>query len=192
MYICVVVSCGAKGFLKLLVPYIPEIRNWFKGGDTTCLCNFLHFKFSSVDLELMSPDAQEYFECIRGLLKNANEFLSAMFHADLVLTSKERSAIIRAGRGFLTMFSACAKHAWSKLELPRWKYQPKYHFLAEVVYSLEVHENSNITSFNPIMDSTQMDEDFIGRVSKFSREVSVRKVHERVLKKYLLSLASKW
>ena len=176
--------------LDVLMPV--AVRGWFKGGDTTCLCKFLELKFSRLVPDCSDPDMQEYFQSIRDLLKHANEFLSRMFHADLILTPHERSEIIRAGRGFLSMFTKCARHAFLKLQLPRFKYQPKYHFLAEVVYGLEVHEKSGVSSFNPILDSTQMDEDFIGRIAKFSREVSSRAVHKRVLQKYLLSLASHW
>ena len=53
-------------------------------------------------------------------------------------------------------------------------------------------EKNALPSISPLAFCTQLDEDFIGRVSSMSRMVSIRTVHERTLKKYQVALAAKW
>ncbi|CAE7686075.1 unnamed protein product [Symbiodinium microadriaticum] len=165
--------------------------NWFKGADTVSLCKFLEHKFASV-LVGCEPDERPYVRNILAMLRACNTFMSTMYHGDVFLTDDERSILIRNGYVVTGKFAACASHAYLTLNIPRYKYQPKYHFFAEVVFKLERDQRAGVTSVNPVLESTQVDEDFIGRISKFSREVSSRTLHVRTCKKYLMALASQW
>ena len=167
------------------------MRSWFKGADTASLCLFLADKFVSIVTDC-PPDMKVYVEEILAMLRYANEFMATLCNADLWLTANERHNAIITGRGFLDAFDECAHFAYNVLNLPRWKFQPKYHALAELIFALEVSKLADVPAINPVSASTQLDEDFIGRVSKFSREVSARLIHLRTIKKYLLSLASLW
>ena len=167
------------------------VRKWFKGQDSTILSLFLEEKFTTV-VDACSHDVQGHVRNMAALFKHANIFMTTLYHSDAFLTSTERNALIQSGRRFLKLFAKCASYSFLTLNLTRFKFQPKYHFLAEIIYKLECQEKSGVRSVNPILESTQVDEDFVGRVAKFSREVSVRLVHLRTLKKYLLSLASIW
>ncbi|CAE7920831.1 unnamed protein product, partial [Symbiodinium necroappetens] len=110
--------------------------NWFKGADTVSLCKFLQHKFASV-LVACAPDERPYVRNILAMLRACNTFMSTMYHGDVFLTDDERRILIRNGHVVTTKFAACASHAYHTLNIPRYKYQPKYHFFAEVVYKLE-------------------------------------------------------
>ena len=166
-------------------------RGWFKGGDTTALCLWLEHKFAAL-VNACEPEVLSYFQNILKVFRHANLFLKTLYNSDLFLTVAERDIVIAEGRGFLKSFSACASHAFLSLNLTRFKYQPKYHLLAEIIYRLEVERLASVASINVVAESTQLDEDFVGRCAKFSREVSARAIHVRTVKKYLLSLASLW
>ena len=167
------------------------VRKWFKGADSTILSLFLEEKFTLL-LDVCDPDVQGHVRTMAALFKHANIFMTTLYHSDVFLTPAERTALIESGRCFLKLFAKCASYSFLTLNLTRFKFQPKYHFLAEIVFKLECQQQAGVISMNPILESTQVDEDFVGRVAKFSREVSVRLIHLRTLKKYLLSLASLW
>ena len=125
-------------------------------------------------------------------IRNANKFLSGLYRAGVWLDGRERDILISFGRAFLDGFKACAEHAFLRLNLTRWKYQPKYHLFAEVVFKMELNRRDKVPSINPVVEGTQIDEDFVGVVSRWSTQVSIRKVGERTLKKYLVGLAAHW
>ncbi|CAE7726262.1 unnamed protein product [Symbiodinium sp. CCMP2456] len=165
--------------------------SWFKGADTTVLSLFLEEKYATL-LPTCPAELKPYFVEVHRTIRSSNEFLKGLYHADTWLTEAERRHAIESGRCFLNSFKFCAEHAFLQLNLTRWKYQPKYHLFAEVIFLLEKNLHEGVSSLNPLIEATQVDEDFVGKVSRFSLQVSVRTISERTIKKYLLSLASAW
>ena len=135
---------------------------------------------------------RKYFLKILETISSMNKFLSGLYHADVWLSPEECASAIATGRAFLDGFRFCADHAFLVLNSTRWKYQPKYHLFGEIVFKLEQSHRAKCPCLNPIIESTQVDEDFVGRIARFSTSVSIRKISERTLKKYLLSLAGYW
>ena len=76
--------------------------------------------------------------------------------------------------------------------LTRFKLQPKYHVVGELIFQLQFERSRSMHSINPLSFSTQIDEDYVGRLSTFSRSVSSRTVHKRTIQKFLLALGSLW
>ncbi|CAE6967890.1 unnamed protein product, partial [Symbiodinium sp. KB8] len=165
--------------------------SWFKGADTTVLSLWLEEKYAML-LPTCPDELKPYFVEVYRTIRSSNEFLKGLYRSDTWLTEAERRHAIESGRCFLNSFKFCAEHAFLRLNLTRWKYQPKYHLFAEMIFKLEKNRHEGCSSLNPLAEATQVDEDFVGRISRFSVQVSVRTIAERTIKKYLLSLASAW
>ena len=143
--------------------------------------------------ELVKIDDEDrpYFVSMHDAVSNANKFVRKLFHAGLWLTQEECREVIAAGRKCLRCYQACAEAAFDR-GLTRFKFQPKYHMLGEILYDMEARNAAGHPVINPMCYSTQMDEDLVGRVSVFSRVVSSRTIHERTISRYQVALASKW
>ena len=122
---------------------------------------------------------------------SANAFLKTLYHGGLWLSATESSYVIAEGQKCLKHFQRCAERAFH-LEFTRWKLQPKFHMLGEVLFEMGTLRMAGKPVPNPLTYSCQMDEDLVGRVSAFSRVVSSRTIHERTLSRYQVALAGKW
>ena len=162
------------------------LRCWFKGADTSTLCVFLEARLSQA-LSTVEDDCKAYLKNIIETLHHANAFMTCLYRADLWLTDEERLQLIHHGVQSMVSFKKLASQAYT-WGLTRWKLQPKFHFFAEVLYSLNEDQTRDVPSINPIAFATQCDEDFVGKVSQASRVVSARTVHTRTMERYLLSL----
>lgn len=165
-------------------------RGWFKGADTTSMLKFLEKKLTAA-LPHIPDENKLYFTEMHAVAASANRFLSLIYHSSFWLSDRESNDIIRNGRMCLDKFLKCAETAYS-LGLTRWKLQPKFHLIGEMVFELEVRKEAGLPNVNPLVFSNQQDEDFVGRVATFSRHVSSRTIHERTLSRYQISLGSKW
>ena len=115
--------------------------------------------------------------------------MTTLYHAAFWLTRSERRTLIVSGTKFTTAFRVCADHCyWA--DLTRFKLQPKQHMFGELVFELQVQECQNLPSPNPLVYSTQQDEDYVGRICTYSRSVSIRTIHVRTLSRYQIALAT--
>jgi hypothetical protein len=167
-----------------------KIRCWFKGNDTTTLCIYFEQKLRSC-LPLVSDEDLQYVQWIIQALAGANTFMRTLFRSDLWLLDKERDSVLAAGYSCLSGFQSCADEAFRR-NITRWKLQTKFHMVGELLYELEHARRHDLPSLNPISTSTQIDEDFIGRVATSSRTVSSRTLHSRTIQRYLLGLKTNW
>lgn len=71
---------------------------------------------------------------------------------------------------------------------PRYPVHSKMHMLCHTSRFLVVWSRSHEWIENPLVDSTQMDEAFVGILSRFSRRVSPKTTIHRTLDLYLTSL----
>lgn len=133
----------------------------------------------------------DYFKKIHSMIVAANGFMKTLYHAALFLTVAERDDLIRTGRIVEKLYRKCANYAFHH-DLTRWKIQPKYHMLGELIFQLENDREHHRSSISPLSFSTQMDEDFVGHISMASRKVSIRTLHERTIGRYKVSLAMHW
>ena len=168
-------------------------RAWFKGNDTTTVCLFLENMFNKfLKDEHCDHEHKEYFAHILACLASANEFMRTLYNSSIWLTESQRTAAIASIQRILAEFTACAGYAYNVLAMTRFAYRTKYHMFAEIYYGLLKEHRSQVPSLNPLCNSTQMDEDFVGRVSTLARSVAYKTVHFKTLQRYCLSLASNW
>ena len=161
-------------------------RCWFKGADTSTLCLFLEARLSQA-LATTEDDSKDYLQNMIHALSHANSFMTCLYRADLWLQDADRDRLLHHGVQTMVFFKKLANQAYT-WGLTRWKLQPKFHFYAEVLYSLHLDKSRDVPSLSPLSYCTQCDEDFVGRVAQASRTVSSRTVHVRTMEKYLLSL----
>jgi hypothetical protein len=134
---------------------------------------------------------KKYLQPILTAVSSANLFMRTLYHADLWLADDERDTLISACNGALTAYQECANIAFA-CNRTRFKLQPKFHLIGEVSFALQRERLHNLPSLNPLASSTQLDEDFIGRVAAHSRQVSGKTMHVRTLRKYMVALGSLW
>ena len=177
--------------LSLVWALKPRARSWFKGNDTTSLLIFLEDKLRDEIPRIEDEDVEKYFRDMYETTRSANSFLRTVYYAGFWLSEVECQYLITQGRICLKKFRACAQACFS-WNLTRWKLQPKYHMFGEVVYGIEYLYRARSPCPNPLIWSTQLDEDMVGRVCAYSRHVSSRTIHERTLGRYMTALVSKW
>ena len=165
------------------------------------MTKFLESKYAQILSEQPGHQHAKYLASILKCLQASNEFFQTLYRAPLWLRDCDRNKTIEALDNLLAGFKEAANYNFRVLKLCRFKFQPKFHMLAEIRFEL-VSERlkseragksaGKTSSFNPITYSTQMDEDFIGKISQMSRFVASRTVHRKTMERYKLAVASVW
>ena len=87
---------------------------------------------------------------------------------------------------FLQMYQKCAA-ASIQLRRNRFPIKPKLHMVHHCVQRLLSEAGRSQWVTNPIAESVQMQEDYIGRPARMSRRVNPRAIHERTLFRSLIA-----
>ena len=161
------------------------MRCWFKGADTSAACRWLEYKYRQV---LPASGAHLcYCTFILNALQGANDFLRLLYHGGLFLTKDETRRAACLGRQLLSNYERSAACSFS-LAKPRFKITPKLHLFCHIVLHLEFAHCHRSWCLSPLAYACQLNEDLVGRTSAMSRACSVRTVHEKTLRKYLVSV----
>ncbi|CAE7294628.1 unnamed protein product [Symbiodinium sp. CCMP2592] len=157
-------------------------RNWFKGADTTAMCCFLENFWSNHISSLDAPDA--YLSSMLDALRSANAFMRLLFRSGLWLSLDRCRAVAKAGLGFLKAYLE-ASHAAYTMRRTRFKVTPKFHAMIHIVDTLVCASNAKRQwTLSPLSESTQIDEDFVGRIASITTSVDSRVVHKQTLDRY--------
>ena len=165
-------------------------RRWFKGNDTTIMSKWLEWKVGRLLAdcdEAVEGPLQVIFEGLAA----SNACLSGLYHQPLWIAPADALHIARSGFVFLSSLSRAANH-FLEASSPRYKLNPKCHMFSHVLHRLWHASSLNLVSLNVLAESCQQDEDFVGRISFQSRQVSIRTVHLRTLQRYCLNLGLRW
>lgn len=171
---------------------VINARSWFKGADTTTLTHFLEKRYTDLVSDSPNHPHVRYLTSILAGLQASNVFFHTLYAAPLWLPNEDRDILIDALYGVLRSFADAANYAYGVLKITRFKYQPKYHMLAEIRFAMMVDRNNLMPSLNPLAFSTQMDEDYIGKICQMSRYVASRTVHIKTIERLKLALISLW
>ena len=167
-----------------------DSRRWFKGNDTTIMAKWLEWKvrrlLADCDEAVETP-LRVIFDGLAGI----NACLSALYHQPLWIAPSDALGIARSGFVFLSSLTQAANH-FLQASRPRYKLNPKAHMFSHVMHRLWKTGSQGLTSLNILAESCQQDEDFVGRISFQSRQVSIRTVHARTLQRYCLNLGLRW
>ncbi|CAE7259534.1 unnamed protein product [Symbiodinium sp. CCMP2592] len=165
-----------------LLKFSGDAENWFKGADTTAMCCFLENFWSNHISSLDAPDA--YLSSMLDALRSANAFMRLLFRSGLWLSLDRCRAVAKAGLGFLKAYLE-ASHAAYTMRRTRFKVTPKFHAMIHIVDTLVCASNAKRQwTLSPLSESTQIDEDFVGRIASITTSVDSRVVHKQTLDRY--------
>ena len=132
---------------------------------------------------LAAPDP--FLESIYVASKSANTFLRNLYRSGLFLDPNTAYTVAQAGIGFLRSYSEAAQQAYN-MNLMRFKLNPKFHAMIHIVDRFcQSVESGHRWTWNALAESSQQDEDFVGKISKLSCAVSARSVHLQGVSRYL-------
>lgn len=160
-------------------------RGWFKGADTTAIAKYLEYKYGLV-LQATSLH-KEYTTCILNAICSGNKFLSRLFRANLFMGKVETQELASFGRQLLDHYTTAANLSY-RMGRTRFKLIPKLHKLCHVIMHLEHASSSREWCLSPCVYMCQQDEDLTGRTSSMPKSCSIKNVHERTLRKYLVTV----
>ena len=151
---------------------------------------FLVQKYSLIlanaDLEL--GECRSYLERIQQCLRQSDFFMSALYRGGLFLQGRRLNRILWHAKAMLDSYATCAALAMGR-NRPRFKFNPKWHFLCHIIYDLETDYRNHGLAVNPLSASCQMPEDFINKVSTLTRSVQPRRMPESTIDKYQICVA---
>ncbi|CAE7844866.1 unnamed protein product, partial [Symbiodinium necroappetens] len=176
-----------RHLLSFSADYDYPVGNWFKGADTSAMCSFLE-AFWAEHIAAHANESDEYLRGFLECLRAANIFMRTLYRSGLWLSQERCRTAAEAGAAFLKAYIETSSRAFDQ-QKTRFKLTPKYHGLIHIVDNLITGYNADRRwTLSPLSESTQMDEDFIGRVSSTTTKVSSRKMHRQTLSRYLTNM----
>ena len=161
---------------------------WTKGALTTTLAIWLCDFCQRRSLE-QGSDAR--LSLASSGTRALNAMMRSFYEQDLWLNRASKNLILNAGYHFL--------QAGSKLALLNFRLRknffpitPKHHIMFHVLKTIEWQGDIHAYAWNPLSEFCALDEDFIGRIAKVSRNVSPRLACQRVVERYLLYCRAMW
>ena len=125
-------------------------------------------------------------------LKSINQAFRLCFSAGVWLRAAEAAEAARCGLLALKAYRLLAHKSLERNE-PRYPLHSKYHMLCHAWRNLQLAiQRGCVFVENPLTDSCQQDESFVGIISRYSRRVSPKQTIWRTLDIYATSLWSRW
>ena len=123
--------------------------------------------------------------------KAINRFVTILYSEDAWLSPEQARLTGELVCRFLRRYDACAKEAFHQ-QRTLFGLPPKLHVLHHMGLDLLEAGAASREALNPLVFSTQMSEDLVGRPSRLSRRVSTRTTVMRVLQRYLQAAYKQW
>lgn len=120
-----------------------------------------------------------------------DELLHGVYSYEVWIPSEEAKPIIAAGFAFLKIMGVAVKTAYSRKVL-YFKLMPNYHRIHHILFGMQTQALQGRHVLNPLVASTQQDEDYIGRCSRLSRRVSPRLTVQRTLERSLEAIYAEY
>lgn len=148
----------------------------FKGSDVSLMLRWLEEATHSATLvqtNMVAEDdaTRDKIKCAAAIhigCKAMNSFFRSCYRSKLYLIADTAAQCVRNGTLFLNTYSWLASFCLSRSRC-RFPLRPKLHTLAHIVEQMQQQRSQTGKSFNPLMYNCEMDEDFIGRISRISR-----------------------
>ncbi|CAK9027521.1 unnamed protein product [Durusdinium trenchii] len=172
-----------QAHVSRITPYLMSygdasgaMGNWHKGALTT---NFMQFL---VDLLGQIPLDQEglLLKC-RAATYRMNAMFSLLYRAGAFLTENECVFVSEQGLAYLDTYAHLANAMFRAGKQWLFPLYPKLHIFHHIILEVKQQGLAVKTACNPTMWGCQMDEDLVGKASRLSRRVSIRKVASRSL-----------
>ena len=119
-----------------------------------------------------------------------NATLSELYSRGFWLRSDHGKRLGKCLKSFLFCYARCAHLCMCGYvnHTLRFTMIPKVHFMDHIATRMVVDSAKAEWIINPVAESVQMQEDYIGRPARLSRRVNPRLIHQRVLERSLLAM----
>eukprot|EP00438_Fugacium_kawagutii_P009561 Skav231891 [mRNA] locus=scaffold708:316769:318364:- [translate_table: standard] len=174
-----------------LTPYLLSYHDpkgamgaWHKAALTTNFCQWL--------VDLLGPyvghvaDSDGLLVKCREATFRVNSLFSLLFKAGAFLGETECAHVVEQGLRFLEVYGEMAQRMYRNQKPFLFPLYPKLHIWHHLVLDVKFSAQRAGVAVNPCVFSCQLDEDCIGKSSRLSRRVSIRKVASRTLERYLV------
>ena len=163
----------------------PE-GGWQKAATTTALMEWLE-EFLTGSGTYEAVIASERFKLVLLGTSCMNRALRLLYHGGAWLHRLEAAEISSLGLTFLRVYVKLAQICLAAKE-PRFPVHSKHHMLFHTFHLMKCWAAKVEWQENPLADSCQQDEAFVGVLSRYSRRVSPKATIERTLDVYFTSL----
>ena len=161
---------------------VPPTAAWSKFNDTRVLLKFMeYFMKTMTEKFVATPITNKIFQAIVQI----NIAFGIMYRGGVWLSSEEARGAGEAGLAFLTCYAQLASSTLSAGRC-RFAYTPKCHYIHHAFLSMYRNADKYTWSVNPVAYSVQIDEDFVGKISRHARRVGHVKQMERTIGRYRL------
>ena len=160
---------------------------WHKGSLTT---NFMKWLLRLI--RDVPADPQGLLVLCQCAATRLNAFFSCCYQGGFFL---DRAESLYAASCLLEFGASYMKLAKAQFQVQRpylFPLFPKLHSLNHCMVQMKHDADAHGYSQNPMATSCQMDEDAIGKLSRLSRRVSIRKAMIRTLGRYLIGAKKAW
>ena len=157
---------------------------WSKGHVTT-----LMFKFIEEFFAVHGIEGDPLFQLCRDTTKHGNNFLRELYQQDIWIKPEDGKRIAESGYSFLMGYMKLAAASF-KAGRALFIFMPKIHVVHHIVDNLMWEGLNKPWCMNPLVQAVQVDEDFVGRISRVSRKTHPLQAITRTLQRSLK--AAKW
>ena len=121
-----------------------------------------------------------------------NSMFSFLYSAGAFLSMSEATYVSRRGLLFLRCYTELARIYFQEETPTQFPLIPKLHSMDHIMLKVHIQAKKHGFAMNPLATGCQQDEDVVGRVSRVSRRVSIRKVISRTFERYLAACFAVW
>lgn len=125
------------------------------------------------------------------VVKRMNAALKQLYESGVWLPASRAAEVGKFGVEALRAYGQLAQHCLQTGK-PRFPLYPKFHLLLHQFYGLVWQAEKLSWVENPLTDSCQCCESFIGSIARLSRRVSPKSTIERTMDLYLMTLWKYW
>ena len=155
---------------------------WSKGALSTNLLQWL------VDLLGKIPgDPDGLLAQCRAATYRLNSLFRLLYRSGAFLTAEQAAFISDQGLSFLRTYASMARVMYNAGKQWLFPLYPKLHVFHHIILTVRNTASSTGLCCSPMMYGCQMDEDVVGKASRLSRRVNIRKVSQRALDRYLVA-----
>ena len=156
--------------------------NWHKGALTS---NFLLWLVDF--LGKVGRDEHGWVVKCRMATYRMNSMFSVLYRAGAFLTQEETVFVSDQGMGFLICYNDMAAAMFGEGKQFLFPLYPKLHIFHHIILRTLMDGRDHGVAESPMLWACQIDEDTVGRSSRLSRRVNIRRVSERTLQRYLVA-----
>lgn len=176
-----------QAHISKITPYLMSYGDtsgamgcWYKGALTSNLMMWCVYLLGKV-----RPDARGLLVQCRAATHRLNSMFKLLYSAGVFLSKEQAIFVSTQGLAFLRCYASMARAMFN--DNCQWLFPlyPKLHIFHHLMLDVKFTAERVSMCVSPMAYACQMDEDTVGKASRLSRRVNIRKVSQRVLERYL-------